>query len=214
MLVEKYRPKCLYEIVGQDDIIRRLQDTLNNGCDLTHSLFKGPPGTGKTTTAHAIANELGADFKELNASDDRGIESTRKKVITFAKYMPLTQFRYKIMFLDEVDGLTSEAQDLLKRPMEIYATNCRFILACNNVDKIIEPIRSRCTEYEFKPISKNAIITRLQYIANREYIEYTNRDLDYITEKCKGDMRKAINMLQSRDFNRDNVLVFNLKEVK
>ncbi len=210
MLVEKYRPKRLYEIVGQDSIIGRLQDTLNNGCEFTHLLFKGPPGTGKTTTAHAIANELGADFKEINASDDRGVDPVRKKVITFARYMPLTQFRYKILFLDEIDGMTSEAQDLLKRPMEIFGVNCRFILACNNVDKIIEPIRSRCTEYEFKPISKNAIITRLRYISNREYIECNDRDLDYITDKCKGDMRKAINMLQSKEFNRDKVLVFNL----
>lgn len=210
MLVEKYRPRVLSEIVGQDMIIHRLQAIANNGCDFTHLLFTGPVGTGKTTTAHALANQLGADFKELNASDDRGIDVIRKIVITYARYRPLTQFGYKIMFLDEVDGLTPDAQLLLRRPMELYATNCRFILACNYVNKIIEPLRSRCTEFEFKQISKDTVITRLRYIANYENIDCNDRDLDYVAEKCNGDMRKAINMLQMEQFNRGKALVFNL----
>ena len=144
---EKYRPTIFSEIVGQDEIIKRVQ-SLTNTLNIPHLLFAGPAGIGKSTLALVIVKELfKADWKEnyleLNASDERGINVVREKVKSFARTKSLGNIPFKVIFLDEADALTPEAQQALRRTMENYSANCRFILSCNYSSKIIDPIQSR-----------------------------------------------------------------------
>lgn len=213
--VEKYRPRTLNDVIGQDKIIHALQDKVNNGRNISNLIFGGRAGTGKTSTVKALARDLFGDnwemaFYEKNASNDRGIEIVRKKIIPNCKIMPLIKAPFKIIFLDEADGITSEAQDCLCVPME-KIPNIRWILSCNNVNKIIEPIASRCTVYEFKPIEKSDIVKQLRFIAQNEGLTVDIRQLEGIADLSKGDMRKSINMLQmNKTSERENDRVFNL----
>jgi len=197
---EKYRPKTLNDVIGQDSIIKKLQDRVNNGKNISNLIFHGRAGTGKTTTVKALAYDLFGEkwkmaFYETNASDDRGLEAIRNKIIPATKHLPLIPVPFKIIFLDESDGITPDAQACLRVPME-KTPNVRFILSCNHLSKIIEEIVSRCTVYEFKPIDKADIVKRLQYIANRECLAIDVQQLEILAELCKGDLRKAINNLQ------------------
>jgi len=165
-------------------------------------LFSGPPGVGKTATAVAIAHELFGDywnenFTELNASDERGIDIVRTKIKSFAKTSPIGGATFKIIFLDEADALTSDAQSALRRTMEKFTSNCRFILSCNYSSKIIEPIQSRCAVYRFTPLGEEPIEERVKYIANIEHIEITKEAINAIVYVSQGDMRKALNALQA-----------------
>jgi len=197
---EKYRPRTLNDIIGQDIIITKLQDRVNNGKNISNLIFHGRAGTGKTTTAMALAYDLFGEkwkmaFYETNASDDRGLDPIRKKIIPAAKHLPLIPVPFRIIFLDESDGITPDAQACLRVPME-KTPNVRFILSCNHLSKIIEEIVSRCTVYEFKPIGKAGVVKRLQYIAERECLAVDVQQLETLAELCKGDLRKAINNLQ------------------
>lgn len=199
--IEKYRPKRLDEIIGQDLVIERLKAYVNSK-DMPHLLFSGLPGVGKTASAIALARELyGEDwiynFTELNASDDRGIDVVRDKIKNFAKVSPIGQSEFKIIFLDEADALTNDAQSALRRTMEIFHKNCRFIISCNYPSKIIEPIQSRCVVYRFKPLSKEATKEVIKKIIDKEKIDVKDDAIDAIFEISEGDMRKAINVLQS-----------------
>ncbi|MFW6265549.1 MAG: AAA family ATPase, partial [Halanaeroarchaeum sp.] len=145
--VEKYRPERLADVVGHEDIIDRVESYVARD-DLPHLLFSGPAGTGKTATASAIAKELYGDdwrenFLELNASDERGIDVVRDRIKNFAR-ASFGGYNYRIIFLDEADALTSDAQSALRRTMEQFSNNTRFILSCNYSSKIIDPIQSRC----------------------------------------------------------------------
>jgi len=208
---EKYRPRKLDEMVGQDAVVERLKAYVKSR-SIPHLLFAGPAGLGKTTAALCITNELFGDirgnFLELNASDERGIEVVRTKIKDFARTVPLSG-SFKIIFLDEADALTPDAQNALRRTMENYTKTCRFILSCNYSSKIIEPIQSRCAIFRFKPISKDAIIKRLETILKEEGVEHTKDGLDAIVYVSEGDLRRAINLLQSvatfGEVNEDNV---------
>lgn len=198
--IEKYRPMRLDDVVGQQNITVRLKNYVRTK-NLPHLLFTGPAGIGKTTSAVALAREFFGEnwqmnFRELNASDERGIDVVRNQIKQFARTAPLGDSSFKILFLDEADALTSDAQAALRRTMENYAQNCRFVLSCNYSSKIIDPIQSRCAIYRFKPLDDKAIAEEIQRIAEAEQLTITTDARDALIYIAQGDMRKAINALQ------------------
>ena len=178
-------------------------------------LFAGPPGVGKTCCAIALAKELfkdgySQDFLELNASDERGIGVVRGAIKDFARTIALTS-SFKIIFLDEADALTPEAQQALRRTMEKYTNTVRFILNANYSSKLIPPIQSRCALFKFKPLIKEDIKERIEYIVKEEKIKIDQEAIIAINEVCEGDLRTAINLLQTAasttDHNRKDIYV-------
>ncbi|WP_340099519.1 replication factor C small subunit [Salinibaculum salinum] len=206
--LEKYRPQTFDDIVGQDTIVGRLRSYVERD-DLPHMLFAGPAGIGKTTASVTIARELyGEDweehFLELNASDERGIDVVRDRIKSFAR----TSFGgvdYRIIFLDEADALTSDAQSALRRTMEQFSNNVRFILSCNYSSQIIDPIQSRCAVFRFSPLADDAVESQIRKIAATEGITVTDDGVDALVYAADGDMRKAINGLQAAAVTGDTV---------
>ena len=151
---------------------------------------------------------------ELNSSEERGIDTVRGKIMSFCKHLSIlgNNAPYKILFLDEADSMTNEAQLALRPLMEKHAHNCRFIIGCNYIDKIIPPIKSRCKIYRFRPVSTDSIIKRLRVIVGEEiHLSISEQDYKEIAENSRGDMRKAINDLQMGDYgNTETAQVFNL----
>jgi len=201
--VEKYRPHRLNEIIGQDDLIKRLKK-FKNDQSMPHFLFPGPAGTGKTTTAIALIKKLqgknmkhGDTWLELNASDARGINIVRTIIKDFAKTKSKNKVLFKILILDESDDMTSSAQQALRRTMEKYAHNCRFILICNYPNKIILPIQSRCSVYPFSQLSIDHIKNRLMFISLSEGLMIEDEGIHAIAYISDGDCRKSVNYLQS-----------------
>ncbi len=199
--VEKYRPKTLDEIVNQKDIVNRLKAFVAKK-SMPNLIFSGPAGTGKTTCAYALArglygDDLQGNILELNASDERGIETIRTRVKDFARSSVLGDVPFKLLILDEADNMTADAQQALRRTMERYSRNTRFILDCNYSSRIIEPIQSRCAIFRFKPLLKEDLISYLKKICENENVEITQEGLDAIYYVSEGDMRKAINVLEA-----------------
>jgi len=196
---EKYRPKKLEDIVGQDAIVDRLKAYVAEK-SLPNLLFAGPAGCGKTTAALCLSRELFSgevgNLLELNASDERGIDVVRGKIKDFARTRPIGG-DFKIIFLDEADALTPDAQNAMRRTMETYTQTCRFILSCNYSSKIIEPLQSRCSLFRFKKVGKDSIKARLEHILAAENVPYTDAGLDAILYVSEGDIRHATNLLQS-----------------
>ncbi len=199
--VEAYRPKVLDEMVGQQEIVQRLKGFVRKKA-IPNMIFAGPPGVGKTTAAICVARELYGEnwrqnFLELNASDERKIETIRTKVKEYARSRPVGNFPYKILLMDEADALTSDAQHALRRMMEMYASTCRFILDCNYLSKIIEPIQSRCAIFRFSKLTDEDIATMLNRIAKAEKLTLHPDAVKAIIYTSEGDMRRAINILQA-----------------
>ena len=206
--VEKYRPERLEDIVGHPSITDRLESYVARD-DLPHLLFAGPAGTGKTASAVAIAKELYGDdwrenFLELNASDERGIDVVRDRIKSFAR-TSFGGYDYRVIFLDEADALTDDAQSALRRTMEQFSDNTRFVLSCNYSSKIIDPIQSRCAVFRFSPIADDAVGEHLRGVAAQEDLEYTDDGIDALVYAADGDMRRAINALQAASATGDVV---------
>jgi replication factor C small subunit len=206
---EKYRPQTLEDVVGQKEIVARLKSYVKNKT-LQNLLFSGPAGTGKTTCALAIARALFGDswrgnMLELNASDERGIDVIRNKVKDFARTKPLGDVPYKVIYLDESDALTREAQQALRRTMENYTNTCRFILSCNYVSKIIDPIQSRCAVFRFSPLKKEELKERVEFVAKGEGVKIEESGANAILEIAQGDVRTALNLLQATAASADKI---------
>ena len=205
MWSEKYRPKKLSQVVDQKEIIKGISNLIKSP-DIPHMLFAGPAGVGKTTTALCIAMELlGEEWRkntlELNASDERGIKMVRERVKEFAASIKLAgdrEFgRPKIIILDEADEMTSEAQTALRRIIEDSAKTTRFVIICNYLSQIIEPIQSRCVVFRFTRLPKEYVIDHLKMICEQQKLKYEEKALAQIFEATGGDLRHSINIMQA-----------------
>ena len=197
--IEKYRPKTFDEVVGNEDIVNELKELVKSK-NIPHIIFEGEPGVGKTTLAHVVANELGIkDVLEINASDERGIDTVRDRIKTYARTKSL--YGLKIIILDEADFITSEAQHSLRRIMEKYSTNCRFIFTCNYISKIIVPLQSRCRVFSVRKLKKEDLIKITKRICEKEGIQISDEDMEQLIAFSNGDARFIINNLQSGTVN-------------
>ena len=198
---EKYRPSKIDDIIGQDAIAQRLKAFVKSK-SFPNMIFAGPAGVGKTTSALAMAkdlysSEINEAFRELNASDSRGIDVIRGSVKEFARTLPLTSGLVKIIFLDEADALTPEAQHALRRTMERYSSTTRFIFSANYASKIIEPIQSRCVVLRFKPLNEEEVKKYIRRIEKGEGLEIDEKAVEALVYVSEGDLRKLTNVLQS-----------------
>src|SRR3989344_3178921 len=201
MWTEKYRPQSFSDIKGHQEIVRRVQAFVEQK-NMPHLLFSGPAGVGKTSLSLVIARALYGDqyrqnFLELNASDERGIDVVRIKVKDFARTRSLGSIPFKIIYLDESDALTRDAQQALRRTMEMYTKTARFILSCNYSSKIIDPIQSRCAVFHFKPLKKEDVFSIIDIISQKENVTIDDAAKEALYQISGGDCRRVENIFQS-----------------
>ncbi|KAJ6515053.1 P-loop containing nucleoside triphosphate hydrolase protein [Mycena vitilis] len=199
--VEKYRPVTLDDVVSHKDITGTIEKFIEKN-RLPHLLFYGPPGTGKTSTILAVARRIyGSEYRkqilELNASDDRGIDVVREQIKQFAETRTLFSKGYKLIILDEADMMTQQAQAALRRVIEQYTKNVRFCIICNYVNKIAPAIQSRCTRFRFSPLPIVEVEKRLDSVIDAEQVKLTPDGKSALLKLSKGDMRRALNVLQA-----------------
>lgn len=193
---EKYRPRNLNNMVLKPAVREALDSYIRNQ-NIPHLLFYGSAGSGKTTIAKILMDALPCTALVLNASGkDRSIETMRTEVTAFCRAMPPKGVKLKIVFLDEADGITPQAQEALKNTMETYSDTCRFILTANHVNRIIDPLRSRCTEWAFTTFDKLQATQMCESILQNEKINYTNKEIELVVDRCYPDIRHLMNTLQ------------------
>ncbi len=214
---EKYRPKSLSDVIGQKAIVEKLASFVKKG-NFPSMIFAGTAGIGKTTSALAMAHDLygddiGAAFRELNASDQRGIDVIRGEVKEFAKTMSMLKVPVKIIFLDEADALTADAQHALRRTMEKYSSETRFILSANYASKIIEPIQSRCVVFRFKQLGEQEMREYIDRIIKGEKLHIDEKGVDALIYVGDGDLRKISNILQSAAMQGTKITEANIYDI-
>ncbi len=203
MWVEKYRPLKLSDVINQKPIVDAIKNLIKDPEAMPNLLFSGPAGVGKTTVALCVARELLGDYwkdytLELNASDERGINMVRERVKMFARYSGMTgKIPFKVIILDEADEMTGDAQTALRRIIEDSAKSTRFMLICNYLSQIIEPIQSRCVIFRFTNLAEEDVVSHLETICKQEKVKYDEKALSLIYEFTEGDLRHAINVLQA-----------------
>lgn len=198
ILEEIYRPTTLKQVVGQDHLMNLLDAFVEHG-DMPHLMFVGPAGVGKTATAYALARDMfGSEwkqsFKEVNASDDNGIKTVRTTIKNYTKIEPING-KFKILFMDEADNITPQAQAALRRTIEKAYDTCRFIFSCNYPNKIIDPISNRLAEFRFRPLNTQSMMYMLRSVTEKEQINITEPAMKLLCERSLGSMRKALNTL-------------------
>jgi len=191
--VEKYRPRKLTEYVGNEHLKQKVSDYLQSG-DVPHLLFFGKAGTGKTTLAKLIVNSINCDYIIINASDENNVDTVRNKVKGFASTIGFKDM--KVIILDEFDYMTPNAQAILRNLMETFSKHCRFILTCNYVEKVIDPIQSRCQTFQIVPPTKKDVAVQISQILGKEGIGFEPKDLVPIIDSSYPDIRKIINTCQ------------------
>lgn len=196
--VERYRPKQFSEFIGNQTVKETLELWLTKK-DIPHLLFFSSPGTGKTSLGKMISDLIPCDSLIINASDENGVDDIRNKVQDFCITMGMNPL--KIMFLDEADRLTPDAQGILRNLMETYSHSTRFILTCNYQEKITPAIKSRCQSFEIKPPSKGEVAKHLVKILTKENVKYQMQDVAFIVNSYFPDMRKIINFAQQSSIN-------------
>jgi DNA polymerase III delta prime subunit len=193
--VEKYRPQTLDSYIGNAQLKEKVQVCLESG-DLPHLLLYGKAGTGKTTLAKLLVNNIDCEYLYINASDERNLDMVRDKVKTFAGTLGFSDL--KVIILDECDYITPTAQAALRNLMETYSNHCRFILTCNFVERIIDPIQSRCQSYNLTPPSKKEVAVHLGEVLDTENVKYETKDVVFIINSCYPDIRRVINSAQKQ----------------
>ena len=196
--VEKYRPNTLQTYIGNDHLKSKVSVYLESG-DIPHLLLFGRAGTGKTTLAKLLVNNIDCDYLYINASDENSVDVVREKVKNFASTLGFKDM--KVIILDECDYITPNAQAALRNLMETFSKNCRFILTCNYVERIIDPIQSRCQSFQIVPPDRKQVAQHLANILNNENIEYDIKDIATIVNGGYPDIRRVINGSQRQVVN-------------
>jgi DNA polymerase III delta prime subunit len=193
LLVEKYRPKSLDTYIGNESLKSKVSSYLESG-DVPHLLLYGKAGTGKTTLAKIIVNHIDCDYLYINASDENSVDVVRDKVKGFASTMGFKD--YKIIILDECDYITPNAQAALRNLMETFSKHCRFILTCNFVERIIDPIQSRCQSFQIIPPDRKQIAVHVMNILKNENVSCNSEDIVTLVNGGYPDIRRVINAAQ------------------
>ena len=188
--VEKYRPNKLDNYIGNEHLKSKVSVYLESG-DIPHLLLFGRAGTGKTTLAKLLVNNIDCDYLYINASDENSVDVVREKVKNFASTLGFKDM--KVIILDECDYITPNAQAALRNLMETFSKNCRFILTCNYVERIIDPIQSRCQSFQIVPPDRKQVAQHLVNILNNENVQYDIKDIATIVNGGYPDIRRVIN---------------------